>query len=101
MRIRKEGFGLRCPPWRGCYSQGESVSELMDNAREAIAGVLDVRKDQGRQPESNIQILDVAVGGRSPVWRSGACSKQMGGSFSELGAVNTFTPKLANLESFP
>jgi predicted RNase H-like HicB family nuclease len=33
----------------------------MDNVREAIAGVLEVLKEQGRQPESNIQILDVAV----------------------------------------
>jgi predicted RNA binding protein YcfA (HicA-like mRNA interferase family) len=40
----------------GCYSQGESVSELRDNVREPIAGVLDVIKDQGRQPESNIRI---------------------------------------------
>jgi hypothetical protein len=33
----------------------------MENVREAIAGVLDVLREQGRQPESNIQILDVAV----------------------------------------
>jgi hypothetical protein len=33
----------------------------MDNVREAIAGVVDVMKEQGRQPESNIQILDIAV----------------------------------------
>jgi len=33
----------------------------MDNVREAIAGVLEVMKEQGSQPESNIQILDVAV----------------------------------------
>jgi hypothetical protein len=29
--------------------------------REAIAGVLEVLKEQGGSPESNIQILDVAV----------------------------------------
>jgi len=33
----------------------------MGNVREAIMGVLEVMKEQGRQPESNIQILDVAV----------------------------------------
>jgi predicted RNase H-like HicB family nuclease len=45
----------------GCYSQGDSVAELLENVREAIAGVLDVMKEQGNRPESNIQILDVAV----------------------------------------
>jgi predicted RNase H-like HicB family nuclease len=33
----------------------------MDNVREAIAGVLEVMKEQGSQPESNVQILNVAV----------------------------------------
>ena len=55
------GFWAEVPALPGCYSQGESMAELMENVREAIAGVLDVMKEQGRQPESNIQILDVAV----------------------------------------
>ena len=55
------GFWAEVPALPGCYSQGESITELMDNVREAIAGVLEVMKDQGSQPESNIQILDVAV----------------------------------------
>ena len=55
------GLWAEVPALPGCYSQGESIAELMDNVREAIAGVLEVMKDQGGQPESNIQILDVAV----------------------------------------
>jgi predicted RNase H-like HicB family nuclease len=55
------GFWAEVPVLPGCYSQGDSIAELMDNVREAIAGVLEVLKEQGRQPESNIQILDVAV----------------------------------------
>lgn len=55
------GFWAEVPALPGCYSQGESITELMDNVREAIVGVLEVMKEQGRQPESNIQILDVAV----------------------------------------
>jgi predicted RNase H-like HicB family nuclease len=55
------GFWAEVPALPGCYSQGESIEQLMDNIREAIAGVLEVWKDEGRQPESNIQILDVAV----------------------------------------
>jgi predicted RNase H-like HicB family nuclease len=55
------GFWAEVPALPGCYSQGESIAELMDNVREAIAGVLEVLKAQGSQPESNIQIVDVAV----------------------------------------
>jgi predicted RNase H-like HicB family nuclease len=55
------GYWAEVPALPGCYSQGETVPDLMDNVREAIVGVLEVMKEQGRQPESNIQILDVAV----------------------------------------
>ncbi len=37
------------------------MDELMQNVREAIGGVLEVMREQGKFPESNIQILDVAV----------------------------------------
>lgn len=55
------GFWAEVPALPGCYSQGESVEELMANIREAIAGVREVMKAQGARPEANIQILDVAV----------------------------------------
>ena len=55
------GFWAEVPALPGCYSQGETVAELMDNIREAITGVLEVMQEQGSQPEPNIQILDVAV----------------------------------------
>jgi predicted RNase H-like HicB family nuclease len=52
------GFWGEVPALPGCYSQGETVDELKHNIREAIAGVLEVLKEQGREPDSNIQILD-------------------------------------------
>jgi predicted RNase H-like HicB family nuclease len=55
------GFWAEVPALPGCYSQGETIDELMVNLREAITGVLEVMKEQGRRPEPNIQILDVAV----------------------------------------
>jgi len=55
------GFWAEVPALPGCYSQGESVPELMANVREAITGVLEVMREQGAQPEANIRILDVAV----------------------------------------
>jgi len=55
------GFWAEAPALPGCYSQGETLDELKHNIREAIAGVLEVLREQGREPDSNIQILDVAV----------------------------------------
>jgi predicted RNase H-like HicB family nuclease len=55
------GFWTEVPALPGCYSQGESIDELLANVREAIAGVLEVMKERGARPEANIQILDVAV----------------------------------------
>ncbi len=55
------GYWGEVPALQGCYSQGETVDELKHNIREAIAGVLDVMKEQGQEPSSKIQILDVAV----------------------------------------
>jgi predicted RNase H-like HicB family nuclease len=55
------GFWAEVPALPGCYSQGETIDELKNNIREAIAGVLEVLKEQGRVPDSNIQILDGAV----------------------------------------
>ena len=55
------GYWGEVPALPGCYSQGETVDELRQNIREAIAGVLEVLQEQGREPDSNIQILEVAV----------------------------------------
>ena len=55
------GFWAEVPALPGCYSQADSMSELMDNVREAISGVLAVMREQGASPEANIQILDIAV----------------------------------------
>ncbi|MGA3242924.1 MAG: type II toxin-antitoxin system HicB family antitoxin [Bryobacteraceae bacterium] len=55
------GFWAEVPALPGCYSQGETVDELKHNIREAIAGVVEVLKEQGRKPDANIQVLDVAV----------------------------------------
>ena len=41
------GYWGEVPALPGCYSQGETVDELLANLREAIAGVLEVIKDEG------------------------------------------------------
>ena len=55
------GFWGEVPALPGCYSQGEPVEELKQNIREAVTGVLEVLREEGQEPDSNIQILDIAV----------------------------------------
>ena len=55
------GYWAEVPALPGCYTQGETVEELMANVREAITGVLAVMQEDGNAPESKIQILDIAV----------------------------------------
>jgi predicted RNase H-like HicB family nuclease len=55
------GFWGEVPALPGCYSQGESMDELLENLREAIAGVLEVMQEEGRVPESSIQVVELAV----------------------------------------
>jgi predicted RNase H-like HicB family nuclease len=44
------GFWAEVPALPGCYSQGETMDELMINIREAITGVLEVMKEFGAIP---------------------------------------------------
>lgn len=55
------GFWGEVPALPGCYSQGETIDELLANLREAIAGVLEVMQEEGRTPESSVQVVELAV----------------------------------------
>jgi predicted RNase H-like HicB family nuclease len=55
------GFWAEVPALPGCYSQGDTLTELLENLREAIGGVLEVLREQGREPESTVRVLDIAV----------------------------------------
>ncbi len=55
------GFWGEVPALPGCYSQGESVDELLGNLREAITGVLEVMREEGRSPEASVQVLELAI----------------------------------------
>jgi len=55
------GYWAEVPALPGCYSQGETVDELLTNIREAIEGVLEVLRVDGGEPEDEVQVLEVAV----------------------------------------
>ena len=60
---REEGGGFwgEIPQLPGCYSQGKTVAELMDNLREAAEGYLEVLKDQGKSPEPEVEIRELVL----------------------------------------
>jgi predicted RNase H-like HicB family nuclease len=55
------GFWGEVPALPGCYSQGETVEALLVNLREAIAGVLEEMREEGRAPEPDVQVVELAV----------------------------------------
>jgi len=55
------GFWAEVPALPGCFSQGETLAELQSNIHEAIELYLETLHAEGRQPEPDVQILEVAV----------------------------------------
>lgn len=54
------GFWAEVPALPGCSSQGETLEELTENLKDAIALWLDVGEDEIESHSAN-QILEVAV----------------------------------------
>ena len=42
LQLTDEGYSVSCPALPGCWSQGETEQEALDNIREAIREYLDV-----------------------------------------------------------
>ena len=55
------GYWGEIPALAGCYSQGETVGELVENLREAAIGYLEVLRAEGRTPDPEVQILELAL----------------------------------------
>ena len=55
------GFGGEVPALPGCYSQGETVEELLVNLREAATGCLEVLSEEGRLPEPEVEVAELAL----------------------------------------
>ena len=49
------------PALPGCYSQGETVQELLSNLREAAAGCLEVLAEEGRSPDPEVEVAELGL----------------------------------------
>ena len=55
------GFWGEVPSLPGCYSQAETADELIENLREAAIGYLQILADEGRAPEPEIEVAELAL----------------------------------------
>jgi len=55
------GFWGEVPALTGCYSQGETVAELLANLHEAAQGCLEVLREAGRTPDPEVEITELAL----------------------------------------
>ena len=61
-RKSEEGYSVSCPGLPGCWSQGASEAEALENIRSAIQEYLGVVEELLRDaPEIEIRELDIAV----------------------------------------
>ena len=55
-------YAAECPSLPGCVSQGETPEEALTNIREAIEGILDLRRRKGLPvPAVEVSEIEVAV----------------------------------------
>ena len=59
-KAHEGGFWAEVPSLPGCSTQGETIEELTENLRDAIALWLDVGEDE-IEGQSTDQILELAV----------------------------------------
>ncbi|HLG23064.1 MAG TPA: type II toxin-antitoxin system HicB family antitoxin [Candidatus Manganitrophaceae bacterium] len=61
----QEGYFAFCPELQGCYTQGETYEEVLENIKDAIRLHVEDRKEAGEeipQPESvSLTSLEVAI----------------------------------------
>ena len=61
----EEGFAVGCPGLSGCWSQGATRQEAIENIREAIREVLEVKTEleaeQFRAEGLKVELADIEV----------------------------------------
>ncbi len=63
------GYHAYCPALKGCHSQGDSIDEAMDNAREAIeAHVGSLRAHDESIPQEDLVIKPVEIPVAAPTY---------------------------------
>ena len=64
LRESEEGYSVSCPALPGCWSQGETENEAIENIQDAIREYLAAVEDSLRQldvQEASVREIEVAV----------------------------------------
>ena len=59
LRKTEEGFSVSCPGLPGCWSQGDTEEEALNNVAEAIAEYLSVAHEMAGQDDAEVREIDV------------------------------------------
>lgn len=59
LKESKEGFSVSCPALPGCWSQGKTEEEAIENIRSAIQEYMQAIHET--LPEANVREIEVAV----------------------------------------
>ena len=60
-KAEEGGYWAEVPAVPGCFSQGETVDELMDNIHEALAATLKTLAEMGQPVTEDVEVREVAV----------------------------------------
>ena len=62
LRKSEEGYSVSCPGLPGCWSQGDTETEALENIQDAIREYLAAVNDlQQETPEAEVREVDVVV----------------------------------------
>ncbi len=56
-KAEEGGFWVQVPALPGCYSQGESIPETLENVKEAIALYLETLRDDGLDAPKDADVV--------------------------------------------
>jgi len=59
LQSSEEGYSVSCPGLPGCWSQGQTEEEALENIRDAIREYLEAVKDT--LPEAEVREIEVPV----------------------------------------
>lgn len=55
------GFVSSCPQLPGCWSQGETRDEALENIKGAIAAIMEIRAEEGWPPPAELIAIELEV----------------------------------------
>ena len=61
LRKTEEGFSVSCPGLPGCWSQGETEKEALDNIADAIAEYLSAAAKLAGDEDAEVREVEVAA----------------------------------------